>query len=328
MPPKKKTKKSLGRRFVEWKPLTSRYPDDEKKARLQEDRVADMIDFFVPQTKKDVALEAAFALVPGSKLLKGTGSAIKRKTPEVIEYIKSYISDPKYLEDLSGIMGSLDDAVELKGRYLDRLKWVSRSIKEVPNKEIEKLRPKHMRDTGGEIHALFDPHSDNIYVNTNTAAKIDEKSAVPLLAEEIMHYVTKGNSDLHNAIQAVIKQNQTAVPRLGRLVKSYAADHTPRITKKTVQYAQDPTETYSKIMATRATGGLKPGEVIGEVDLPNVPIFGEPRTAFDRSQKIANETLQDLRHGYTDKEIANLMTKLPLVTPNIDPSKLEEVELP
>ena len=100
MPPKKKTKKSLGRRFVEWKPLTSRYPDDEKKARLQEDRVADMIDFFVPQTKKDIALEAAFALVPGvsGKMVSKGANVIRKKVPEVVEYLKSYISSPQYLK--------------------------------------------------------------------------------------------------------------------------------------------------------------------------------------------------------------------------------------
>ena len=336
MPPKKKTKKSLGRRFVEWKPLTSRYPDDEKKARLQEDRVADMIDFFVPQTKKDVALEAAFALVPGvsGKMVSKGANVIRKKVPEVVEYLKSYISSPQYLKSLDKFTESWDEAVELQRDYLKRLDEIDYDKNSrigdhniLSPEDMNKHRPEYLKDAGGEMEAVYVPSEDKIFLNRNTVKNIDEKSAVPLLTEEIMHLVTKANKNIPPKMKAAIIQSQTATPRLGRYVRSYKGGDVPRITKKSAEYAHDETETYSKIMATRATGGLKPGQVIGEVDLPKASLY-RVENWDEGITKMANEGLQDLRHGYNEKEIADLMTKLPLVMPNIDPSKLEEVELP
>lgn len=335
MPPKKKTKKSLGRRFVEWKPLTSRYPDDEKKARLQEDRVADMIDFFVPQTKKDVALEAAFALVPGvsGKMVSKGANVIRKKVPEVVEYLKNYISSPQYLKSLDKFTESWDEAVELRGSYLNRLDEIDYDQNSkignntiLSPEDINKHRPEYLKDVGGEVEAVYVPSDDKIFLNRNTVKDIDEKSAVPLLAEEIMHLVTKGNKNIPPKMKAAIKQSQIATPKLGRYVRSYKDGDVPRITKKSIEYAHDETETYSKIMATRATGGLKPGQVIGEVDLPKASLY----RVEDWDQGIttmANEGLQDLRHGYRDREIADLMTKLPLVMPNIEHSDLEGIEI-
>ena len=113
---------------------------------------------------------------------------------------------------------------------------------------------------------------------------------------------------------------------------SYATkkyDYVPIISKSSTKYAQDPTETYSKIMGTRATGKLRPGETILESDLPKAPIH-RPITAHDRlttKYGMANEGLQDLRHGYSDREIANLMTKLPIVAPNITEKDLKDIEI-
>ncbi len=330
----KKTKeKSLGRRFVEWKPLASRYPDDPEKAKLQEDRVADMIDFFVPQSKEEVALEAAFALVPGvsGKMASKGARVVQKKVPEVVEYLRNYISDPEWVHKMDNIIDNWDEAVDLKRDYLKRLDEIefNKNIQPMDRSQINARKPSGYE---GEVHAVFSPNDDKIYINSNTLKDIDEKSAIPLLAEEIMHYVTKGNTNIPSGMKAFIKENQKLTPRRGKSVVSYATkkyDYVPIISKSSTKYAQDPTETYSKIMGTRATGKLRPGETILESDLPKAPIH-RPITAHDRlttKYGMANEGLQDLRHGYSDREIANLMTKLPIVAPNITEKDLKDIEI-
>jgi len=328
---KKTEEKSLGRRFVEWKTLASRYPDDPEKAKLQEDRVADMIDFFVPQSKEDVALEAAFALVPGvsGKMVGKGAKIINKKVPEVVEYLKDYISSPKFQNALDNFTDSWDETIDLQRSYLKRLDEIDdtkigdNTI--ISSKDINKKRPEYLKDVEGNIDAVWDPTEDKIFLNRNTIKDIDERSAIPLLAEEFMHYVTYGNTKITPKMKAVMKENQWKTPKHGKYIRSYRDGDVPRISAKSAEYAQDPTETYSKIMATRATGGLQPGRTIREIDIPKQSVYKPPE--FKGINEMANEALQDLKHGYTNRQIANLMTKLPIVTPNITEKDLKDIEI-
>ena len=338
---KKKKKKSLGAKVVEW--LPSQHPDRDK-ASEQERGLQEAIDFIVPQSKTDLALSLIpFVGMQGKPV-------VKKAFREGIKHYKKWSDTPnrRFAEIDAWKRGEWKPSKSLKeGREwikdwfsAYRGEAVEKSKSAMELRELESVKINVSKTLPDNAYGRFQTFGPTVKRKADDSYEIIEESAEVQMNKNLMDYdVLEAKGDIsnlsvkdwvkslgvHEYLHAIHRSDNQALgkPVLNlidnALTKSQleegarvlpgwynwdiSAKDIRRLTGENYYYLKEPTEIYARIMEMRFQLGQDPVRLTKAYHKLSERLF--------RSNRPYNELRKVLSH----KQIEKLYNNLPAIAP-------------
>lgn len=292
---------SLGKKVVDFFP--SKHPDP-KRAKEQERGLQSLIDFLVPQTKEDIAIDLALTASLGP-LGKPAKKAVR--SLEVMKKGQKWLGDwmtarkhlPTFAEDksISGLGGMFNSNKS--------------------QKILEQNFPTELMDTDlkGSVIGRYVPNTKKVELHPMmqdefTVGAYSKRANIPndeylesLGVHEYTHALTDGDNLLSPRVKNYInKMKDNSYQKFGgpdNRIYDFESHQWKDATTDRIKYIEKPTETYARVMEIRKQLRLDP------LRMDNV---------LDQSKLFkTNEPYTELREIYGHNEIENMVNNLPAV---------------
>jgi len=311
--------KTLGQKAVEWFPS---YHKDPVRKKEQERGLQELVDLLIPQTKEDVAIDLALAVVPFAKIGKG---ALKKIGGNALDNVKE---GQKWLTDWLDARTSLPkfshkEAISASDEgysFIDLRTNPSKTPK-LPSEQVDEIRDQIRKgdvptnvDYGLDPKTLAEAHGGVVRLNPKVVdefsaeafAKFEGKSIKDwqkgIGVHEYTHHLTTGNVNLSDGIKDYIKKMQRK-SWAGQYDKppsrkyDFQTEQWRDATSDRIDYITDPTETWARVMEIRYDTKLDP------MRFDNI---------LDEGQLFKkNRAYTELREIYKHDDIENLVNNLP-----------------
>ena len=318
---------TLGEKLVEFFP--SHHRDPERKSE-QERGLRDLVDFIVPQSKTDLALEAALigvpALKPLRKAIKKWGKSEKQVILDAFEDGQEWVADWWNMRMRGGnFQGIVDPSVTQKRASILKNKDVTTehhiydpntpreplaSYKDsnVISRENDKGVVSSLRHIDNDERGYF--RLNNRFEHAQFAEAWGKKFNMDPLrfmkslgVHESTHYLTRGDRLMRGPIADYIKRQQVDSQGIYNAFKPQHYSLTTKtwlpLDRGYVDYLRKPTETFARVMQIRYELGLNPKDFNNVLD--------------ESALWMTNDPYTELRAIYKHDQIQDMVNKLPAV---------------